>query len=254
MQLSLDPAVIVTILLATIRIVTFLYIAPPFAGPIVPSRIKIGLALGLSLLTVGNVDVGAQQLDTWGLILAAGYQVLVGAALGFLVLLSFSVVQAAGAIIDFSAAFSGAMLYDPFAQAGLSPMARIYQVLATTLLFVSGGALLFVGGIVRSFDAAPIEGFSLESFSGVLLDRIGNFLIAAVQIAFPLLAALFMAELVLGLLTRAAPQMNLLVLGFGLKGLIIIALGALSLPLLPIAVETIVNTSMRAMGASFGGG
>jgi flagellar biosynthetic protein FliR len=253
-EVSIDPAVIATIALASIRIVTFLLVAPPFAGPAVPNRVKIGLAVALSLLTVGNTDLGPEQLDTWGLILSAGYQVLVGGALGFLVMLCFSVVQAAGTLVDFNAAFSGSVLYDPFAQTGLSPMARLYQVMATTMLFISGGALLFVAGIVRSFQAAPIEGFSLQDFGGVLLERIGNFMVAAIQIAFPLLVALFMAELVMGLLARAAPQLNLLVVGFGVKSLIVILLGAVSLPLLPIAVDLIVETAVRSMGAVFGGG
>lgn len=254
MQLSIDPTVVATIALASIRIVTFLFVAPPFAGPAVPTRIKIGLAVALSLLTVGTTDLTADQLGTFDLILSAGYQVLVGGALGFLVMMCFSVVQAAGTLIDFNAAFSGAILYDPFAQTGLSPMARLYQVLATTMLFVSGGALLFVAGIVRSFQAAPISGFSLEDFGGVLLERIGNFLVAAIQIAFPLLVALFMAELVLGLMAKAAPQLNLLVVGFGVKSLIVILLGAICIPLLPMAVDLIVEVATRSMGAAFGGG
>lgn len=254
MQVSIDPTVVATVILASIRIVTFLLIAPPFAGPAISTRIKVALAISLSLLTVGDADLSAAQLDTWGLILSAGYQVLVGGALGFLVAMCFAVVQSAGTLVDFSAAFSGSVLYDPFSQSGLSPMARIYQVLATTLLFVSGGALLFVAGIVRSFEAAPIEGFSLQDFGGVLLDRIANFLVAAIQIAFPLLMALFMAELVLGLLARAAPQLNLLIVGFGVKSLIVILLGAIALPLLPIAVDAIVDVAVRSMGAVFGGG
>jgi flagellar biosynthetic protein FliR len=79
-------------------------------------------------------------------------------------------------------------------------------------------------------------------------------MVAAIQIAFPLLMALFMAELVLGLLARAAPQLNLLIVGFGVKSLIVIFLGAISLPLLPIAVDAIVDVAVRSMGAVFGGG
>jgi flagellar biosynthesis protein FliR len=63
-----------------------------------------------------------------------------------------------------------------------------------------------------------------------------------------------MAELVLGLLARAAPQLNLLIVGFGVKSLIVIFLGAISLPLLPIAVDAIVDVAVRSMGAVFGGG
>lgn len=252
MDLRIDPVLVVTVVLASTRMLSFLMVAPPFAGPAVPVRVKVGLSVALSLLMVGRVDAAQVGLELPSLVAGVAYQVLVGASLGFLVQLMFSVVQSAGAMVDFNAAFSGAVLYDPFAQAGLSPMARLYQLLATVLLFTSGGALLFVGGVMRSFDAAPLSGLSIDRVGELLTDRFGNFLVAALQIAFPLLVALFMAELVLGLLSKAAPQLNLLVVGFGVKSLIVIFLGALCLPLLPWAVEMIVGTSMRAIGSLAG--
>jgi flagellar biosynthetic protein FliR len=252
MDIRIDPLLVVTVLLSSIRLLTFFLVAPPFAGPTVPARVKVGLAVALSLLTADHIETGSGLLELPQLLLGVLYQVGVGAALGFVVLVCFSVVQSAGALVDFGAAFSGAVLYDPFSQAGASPMARLYQLMATTMLFTSGGVLLFVAGIVRSFEAAPVSGMEIGSVGELLSDRIGNFLAAALQIAFPLLAALFMAELVLGLLARAAPQLNLLVVGFGVKSLIVIFLGAIALPLLPFAVHAVVDTSMRAMATALG--
>jgi flagellar biosynthetic protein FliR len=252
-DIRIDPLAVVTVVLAATRFVVFFLVAPPFSSPAVPARVKVGLSLTLALATVGRIDApDDMMLELVPLILAVGYQVLVGAALGFVVNLIFSAVQSAGALVDYSAAFSSGVLYDPFAGAGLSPMARLYQLLATSLLFTSGGYLLFVAGIVRSFEAAPLSGLSLGGLGELLTDRLGSMVIAAIQIALPLLVALFMAELVLGLMARAAPQLNLLVVGFGVKSAIVLGLGVVALPLLPHAVNLLVAAATRSMGLAVG--
>lgn len=252
MDLVLDPAQATSFVMASTRIVAFLLIAPPFAGAGIPVRIKVGLSAVLALLVTPRLALTVGEVDTAMLLGGVVYQAAMGIALGFIVMLLFSSVQAAGHLIDFSSALSSASVFDPFAQAGLSPMARIYQMLATLLLFTSGGYLLFIGGLLRSFDAAPMSGFRIDKIGQVLTEGLGNFFVAAIQIGLPLLAALFMAELLLGLLAKAAPQMNMLVLGFGTKSLILLGFGGLALALLPRAVETIVEMAMRGMAAVAG--
>lgn len=252
MDLIVDPAQATSFVMAVTRIIAFLLIAPPFSGGSVPVRVKVGLSAVLAMLVTPRLAATVGDVDTAMLIAGVAYQAAMGVALGFIVMLLFSAVQAAGQLIDFSSALSSAAVFDPFAQTGLSPMARIYQMLATLLLFTSGGYLLFIGGILRSFDAAPMSGFHVDRISQVLTEGIGNFFVAALQIGLPLLAALFMAELLLGLLAKAAPQMNMLVLGFGTKSLILLGLGGMALALLPRAVETIVDMAMRGMSAMMG--
>ncbi|HTO01947.1 MAG TPA: flagellar biosynthetic protein FliR [Microthrixaceae bacterium] len=238
--------------MASTRIIAFLLVAPPFAGGGVPVRIKVGLSAGLALVVTPRLALTVGEIDTAAVIGGIVYQAAMGLALGFIVMLLFSAVQAAGQLIDFSSALSSAAVFDPFAQTGLSPMARIYQMLATLLLFTSGGYLLFIGGLLRSFDAAPMSGFHIDKISEVMVEGLGNFFVAALQIGLPLLAALFMAELLLGLLAKAAPQMNMLVLGFGTKSMILLGFGGLALAMLPRAVEMIVDMSIRGMSAIVG--
>lgn len=252
MDLGFDAVQVVTFVLASVRIIAFLMIAPPFAGAAVPMRIKTGLSFVLALVITPRMAGTVESIDTAALLVGVVYQAVMGVALGFIVLMLFSSVQAAGSLIDFSAGFSSASIFDPFAGAGLSPMARMYQMLATLLLFTTGGYLLFIGGLMRSFEAAPMSGFDIGHISSVLTKGLANFFVAALQIGLPVLAALFMAELLLGLLAKAAPQMNLLVIGFSTKSLILLGLGGLALPLLPRAVETIVDLSLRGMSAIAG--
>ena len=252
MGLTLDPAQAATFVMASVRIMAFLLVAPPFAGAMVPTRVKVGMSVVLAMIVTPRMTETLSGVDTASVISGIVFQAAMGAALGFIILILFSAVQAAGQLIDFSAAFSSAAAFDPFSQASSTPVARLYQMLATLLLFSTGGYLLFIGGLLRSFDAAPMSGFELGTISATLTEGLANFFVAALQIAAPLMAALFMAELLLGLLAKAAPQMNLLVIGFGTKSLVVLGLGGMALMLLPRAVELIVDMALRGMAAIVG--
>ena len=95
MGLRLDPLLVTAVVLASTRILAFLVVAPPFGGPTIPIRVKVGLSVALGLIACGRFEAGPKLLDTPALIFAMAYQVVVGAALGFIVLMLFSVVQSA---------------------------------------------------------------------------------------------------------------------------------------------------------------
>ena len=252
MELAIDPAQATAFVLASVRLLAFMLVAPPFANTAVPIRIRIGLSAALALVVSPRLDVPAEMVDTAGLLAGVVFQIAIGVSMGFVIMVLFAAVQSAGALVDYSAALSSAMIFDPFSSSGASPMARMYQMLATMLLFSSGGYLLFIAGVMRSFDAAPVDGFDLGRVGDTLTDGLGDFFVAALQIGLPLLAALFMAELLLGLLAKAAPQMNLLVIGFGAKSMLLLGVGGIALGLLPRAVEMIVDMSLRGMSSVAG--
>lgn len=252
MHLAVDPAQATAFVLASVRILAFLLVAPPFSNASVPMRVKIGLSAALAMAITPRLAVPEAMVDTAGLLGGVVFQAAIGVAMGFTIMLLFAAVQSAGALIDHSAALSSATIFDPFSSNGQAPVARLYQMLATLLLFSSGGYLLFLGGLMRSFDAAPVDGLDLGRVGETLTTGIANFFVAALQIGLPLVAALFMAELLLGLLAKAAPQMNLLLIGFSMKSLILIGVGGVAIGLLPRAVEMIVDLSLRGMGSVVG--
>jgi flagellar biosynthetic protein FliR len=131
---------------------------------------------------------------------------------------------------------------------------RLYQLLATTLLFASNGHLLLLEGLLDSFEAVPTGLPDLGATSAELLDALGLFFLSALEIAAPLLGVLFLTEVALGLLSKAAPQMNVFTLGFPVKILMTLLLAGLALPLLPNAVDGLVGaatTSGTAVVAAF---
>lgn len=241
MNLVIDPGLVVGYLLALTRTIAWVMITPPFGTRMVPTRIKVGLAAALTLAVGARVEGQAVDLDTASLITAAGTQVAIGVTLGFIGVLVFAAVQAAGAMLDLFGGFAMAQVFDPQSNVQTSLFGRFYNLLAITLLFSLGGHLLLVRGFLRSFDAVPTTGLRTGGLAHLLTNDVGLLLVAALEIAAPLLAALFLADVALGLLSRAAPEMHVFVLGLPVKILLTLTLTGLALPLLPGAVASLVD-------------
>lgn len=254
MTLELATGSLVALLLATVRTAAWLVICPPFSTRAIPGAAKGAMAAALALPVVPRLAGQVPSLDLGAFAGAVLVQVVVGTALGFITYLVFAAVQAAGDLIDLFGGFTLAAAYDPLSLAQSSVFGRLHQMLATVLLFATGGHLLVVRGFLSSYDAVPLDGgIDLGRLGTVLTTGLGHFFVSALQIAAPLVAVLFIADLGLGLLTRVAPSLNALSIGFPVKiGLTLLLVG-LTFPLLPGVVTDLVDTATRA-AAALGGG
>lgn len=241
MTLLVDPTMVVGYLLALLRTTAWVMITPPFGTRMVSTRIKVGLAAALTLAVGSRLQSQAVALDGGELISAAVVQVAIGLVLGFVGVVIFASVQAAGAMLDLFGGFAMAQVFDPQSNVSTSLFGRFYNLLAVTLLFTIGGHLLLVRGFLRSFDAVPATGLRAGNVARLLTHDLGLLLVAALEIAAPLLAALFLADVALGLLSRAAPEMHVFVLGLPVKILLTLTLTGVALPLLPGAVAGLVD-------------
>ena len=133
------------------------------------------------------------------------------------------------------------------------PVSRLYQTLGIAVLFAIDGHLVLIGGLARSFDLAPMGGFRADRMASLLARDVSDFLLSAVQIAAPILAALFVTEILLGLASRAAPKLNVMVLGFGAKSLVLFALLGAALPLIPYVSVKLLGESLALMRALLSG-
>lgn len=253
MTLTVSGEPLVAFLLASVRIVAWLAVVPPFSGRTLPSMVKVVVGLGLAFAAVPD---GRQiPMDTFGLLVNVGTQVLIGLAMGFVTHLLLAALAAAGSLIDVFGGFSLAQGFDPLAMNGTTVFGKFHQMLATILLFVSGGHLLVIGGLLRTFEFLPLG--TTPDWDGapdVMLTAFGLFFTTAVQIALPMIAVLFLADLGLALLTKVAPQLNAINVMFPVKiGLTLLLVG-LSFPVLPLAVDRLVDLSTQAMSTLSGAG
>jgi flagellar biosynthetic protein FliR len=243
--IRIDPTLAVGYLMALARATAWIVVSPPFNTRLVPARAKAGLAAAIALAVGPRLEAQAVDLDAASLLGGAVTQVAVGAVLGFVGVVLFAAIQAAGGLLDLFGGFAMAQVLDPQSNVQTSLFGRFYNLLAVTLLFAIGGHLLLVRGFLRSFDAVPTAGLRSAAVAHVLTADVGVLLVAALEIAAPLLAALFLADVALGLLSRAAPEMHVFVLGLPLKILLTLGLTGLALPLLPGATTSLVERTVR---------
>lgn len=255
MVLSVDGAALTALLLASVRVVAWLAVVPPFATRGIPAMAKVVLALGLSFAMAPMLAEQALPSNVPELVLATTAQALIGLGMGFVTMLLFSAVGAAGALIDLFGGFALAAAWDPLGMNMNTVFGRFHQMLATVLLLGSGGHLLVIGGLLSTFRYLPLTGLpDLSGWDGVLVTAFSMFFTVAVQMALPMIAVLFVADLALALLTKVAPQLNALNVMFPAKvGLTLLLLG-LSFPMLPGAVEKLVGLANEAMATMAGAG
>lgn len=248
MTAQISSELLLGFVLAVVRASAWLVVVPPFNTRMIPAQAKIAFAVALAIPVAPQVAATAPPPEVAPLVTAVLLQIGVGLALGFVVQLLFAAIQAAGELIDLFAGFTIAATYDPFTNANQAIFGRFYHLLAMALLFALDGHILLVKGFLDSFAAVPTGLPDLGAGAGELVDSLSLFFLSALEIAAPLLGALFLTEVALGLLSKAAPQMNVFVLGFPLKILLTLGLAGLALPLLSNAVERLVMAGIRAGG------
>jgi flagellar biosynthetic protein FliR len=248
MDLSVPTVTLAALLLGTARATGFVVLAPPFNSRTIPMPVKGAFALALSVLLSTQIAPGLPEITTGFLLVTAVTEALIGAALGFVVQVLFTAVQMAGDLIDVTGGFSLQPAYDPLAMTQNSSIGRLHHLLASTLLFTSGGHLMIVKGFATSYEGLPVGGeVPTDQLASVLVTAFSMMFLAALQIAGPMVAVLLLADVALALLSRAAPALNIFSFGFPLKILLTLTMLGLTFPLLPPALDTLMEHAARAM-------
>jgi flagellar biosynthetic protein FliR len=241
LELSMGQATVAGLLLAVARTAGFVLVSPPFNARAVPARARVGVAIALALPLSGFAAPTAPSLGSSALALAMVGQVVLGVTLGFFVMVAVATVQAVGDIIDAVGGFQMAMGLDPMQLVQTSVMGRLHQLTGLALLFGTNAHLVVVHGLARSMQTMPTPGLNAEQIVRALTADVVSLLAGAVEVAAPVLAVMFVADVALGLLTRAAPALNAFALGFPLKILFTLLVAGLVVARLPDLVERLVE-------------
>lgn len=248
MDLSIDPAWLQAYLLVLLRITLFIAIAPPFSNRAFPWRIKALVAGGLALAFAERVDLPDGGLVAGQLIAAGTAEAATGAVLGLLVMVAFAAVASAGSMIDLASGFQMASAYDPGSMVNGAQFTRLFQNGAIALMLASGAHIPLFLGFGTSFEAVALGQLPpMTSSAAAAAAAFTGMFAAAAQIAAPLIAVLFLADVGLGLLTRVAPTLNAFSLGFPLKILVTLAFGGMVFAVLPMAVGQLTNSAVDLM-------
>lgn len=197
--------------------------APLFNSRSIPIQSKVILALVSTLALSPSVPL-SQIPDDLGLatiLTSAVSQVLMGMTLGLAAAFVFAGLQFAGQIISFQLGFAIINLIDPTSEVEMPVFAFFQDYLGLILFMLAGGHHWFFLAISSSFTYLPLSGIALK---GPIVQEViglsGHILTSGVQIAGPVIAVTVIADIVLGVISRAAPQINILIVGMPVKTLV----------------------------------
>lgn len=252
MQFFVEPSALVGFCLMLVRAGAWVAICPPFNMPAIPVRVRAGFAVAMSIVLAGRVGAEVESISTPALVGAMFTQLLAGLALGFFVFVIFSVVQSAGELIDLQVGFSLGGVIDPLSGNMSTPIGRFHQLLGLAILFALNGHVIVARAFIRSVEVSPMGHLDSGNVAEALTRLFAILLSAAIEIALPVLTALFCTEVALGFLGKAAPQLNILVIGFAVKSIVALTLLGATLLLLPEAVESLLGRGLRTALGVFG--
>jgi flagellar biosynthesis protein FliR len=241
-NINVATSLLIAFLLATVRTSAWMVVVPAFGTRSIPALPKAALSMALAFPVAGRLAPQAPQPQLGPMLSAILMNVAAGLTLGIVTLLLFAAIRGAGELIDYFGGFSLTQAFDPMSLQNDSVFGRLNDLLAVTLLFASDGYLIIVKGLLSSYDAFPLHGVApLNELQQLVTNDVGTFMVSAVEIAGPLLAVLVMADVGLGLLTKAAPTLNVFSLGFPLKIFITLSLIGVTFVALPDALSGLLD-------------
>lgn len=211
------------------RILGLIAAAPLFGNTSVPVSVKVGLGLMLAMIVAPAIPAlpAADPMSLSGLLIMM-QQLIIGLAMGFAMRIVFAAVEMTGEISSLTMGLGFATFFDPQSQGRSSAVSQFLALVATMVFLAVNGHLLLLSVLVDSFLTLPISAAPMGGQGFYQLANWGGRIFSAgVQLSLPIVAALLLTNIALGILTRAAPQLNLFGIGFPITlgvGLLVIGL------------------------------
>ncbi len=207
-------------LLVLVRCAALIVTLPFFGSPNVPPMAKAGLclALSLALFPVVNVSPALFPANTWAFGLLAAKEAMLGAILGMSVRMIITSVQIMGQLIGFQMGFAVANVFDPVGGGQVSVLAQFAFITALLVMFAVGAHHYFFIALRDSFTLVPPGQLTLSnSLMKQVIDIAGQMFTLAIRLGAPVVGALLFTSVIMGILAKTVPQMNILMVGFPFK-------------------------------------
>jgi len=229
------------------RIMALIASSPVLGNKQVPVRVKIGMGLLLTVIIAPTLPVQPviDPASSLGLLVLL-QQVLAGLAIGFTMRLIFVAVEMSGEFAGMQMGLGFASFFDPLNASFTPVLAQFLGVVATLAFLAMDGHLYMLAALADSFNTFPISSAVPQALALHTLAAWGGSLFAhALQLAMPVIGALLITNLALAILTRSAPQLNILQIGFPITLAVGFAALALSLPYLAPLMEQATHASLN---------
>lgn len=204
-----------------VRLSGLMLFAPFFGNVIIPPRVKVVLVIALTVLLFPAVEgrIAVQPVSGWPMLALTEF--LIGAGMGVATNLVFEAAQFCGEVLGIQMGYSLVNILDPQTQVQNTVVAVFYQSLVMLLFLRMDVHYWLLRAVGDSFLDFPPGDLHLGGrFTGEVVWIVGKIFALGIQIAAPVLAATLAADIVLGLLSKASPQMPVMILGPAVKSIL----------------------------------
>lgn len=231
-----------------VRIGACLMVAPIFGARFVPARVRLLLAVAVTALVLPLLPpVPVKPLSVEGVVITV-HQVLIGAATGFVLQVAFDALAMGGQLLANGMGLGFAFNVDPLRGTGTAVLGQFYMVLVTLTFLALDGHVALVATLVEGFQRIPV-GAAPAAETWWTVAAWGSQLFAgALRVALPGMTALLVANLAFGVVSRAAPTLNLFAVGFPamiIFGLLIVLYG---LPAVQTGFLELIDAAFALLG------
>ena len=223
------------------RVTGLVMVAPIFGATLVPLRIRLVVALALTAM-VAPMAPAMPDVNVFSLagVLVTAQQVLIGVAMGFALQMTFDALVIGGQAIAMSMGLGFATMVDPARGVSVPVVAQYFLIVATLVFLSLNGHIVLIDMLAQSFHTLPVGqiGLGRDGFWRLVLWG-GEMFAGAVSIALPAMTALLVVNVAFGVMSRAAPTLNLFAVGFPITlglGFVIILM---SMPNFPNAFQSL---------------
>lgn len=212
-----------------VRVLALFSVLPVFGQRIVPARVRVALAFFVALSAQATLPaMPVVPLDSGASLMLLLQQLLVGMALGFAVRIVFAAVEFAGEIVGLQMGLNFAGFFDPVSASQGTATSRFFGTMVAWLFVVMNGHLLVLLAVVKSFEVFPVGAEPFALLRTVQPQTWGAEIFSlGLWIALPMVTMLLFVNVVLGVISRVASQMNVFAIGFpitlgvGLLGMLV---------------------------------
>ena len=204
-----------------IRITAFIVICPGFSFKGLPNTFKIGFAISLTLI-INSIIPEIDVIDNMFLFLLLNIkETILGLALGFVTNLIFSAAEIAGNLVDFQVGFSMASVYDPSVGTTAANYGKMYYWISISVFFMLDMHHKVITALVKSFDYIPLNTVSFNNYNAkAIVSLFSKVFELALNLGIPIIIVVLVTDIILGIISKTVPQINVLMLGMPVKAMV----------------------------------
>ena len=252
-EIALEPLIssLATYIWPFVRIGAFVMVMPVVGSSFVPTRVRLLMALALTAVIAPVIPHSATTdvLSAAGLVTVV-QEVAIGATMGFLVQLVFDAIALGGQVIGMSMGLGFAVFLDRARGVNIPVLGQLFMLLGMLVFLSLDGHLALIRLLAFSFLAMPMSEAGMTSaLLGQILSFTGQLFVFAMKIALPAVTAILIVNLAFGVMSRAAPTLNLFAIGFPVTMLLGFAVIFLSMDVLMLNVRQFIGEAIQAVSA-----